>query len=152
MIAFPLKINHTKNKIILNTMIKYIDNITFLGVSFIIFIIKINTIKNTIKNILQRISIIIFLFFNFNFIISLAQIKWETYISFPFYLCQWYNKIKIKEEEYYYANSLQYIFNSIFDSIYFYNKNDERNPQKSNIIYIFNHCVQYYFIFSVVYF
>ncbi len=69
-------------------MIKYIDNITFLGVSFIIFIIKINTIKNTIKNILQRISIIIFLFFNFNFIISLAQIKWETYISFPFYLCQ----------------------------------------------------------------
>ncbi|HGF7677693.1 TPA: hypothetical protein QFP58_002392, partial [Enterococcus faecium] len=62
------------------------------------------------------------------------------------------NKIKIKEEEYYYANSLQYIFNSIFDSIYFYNKNDERNPQKSNIIYIFNHCVQYYFIFSVVYF
>nr|QLG04474.1 hypothetical protein [Enterococcus faecium] len=66
MIAFPLKINHTKNNIILNTTIKYIANITFWEFSFIIFIIKINTIKKTIKNILQRINIIKFLFLIFN--------------------------------------------------------------------------------------
>lgn len=46
------------------------------------------------------------------------------------------------------ANHWQYIFNSLFDSIYFYNKNDERKLLKSNISYIFNRCIKYYIIFS----
>ncbi|MCM6872088.1 hypothetical protein, partial [Enterococcus faecium] len=46
------------------------------------------------------------------------------------------------------ANHWQYIFNSLFDSIYFYNKNDERKLPKSNISYIFNCCIKYYIIFS----
>ena len=33
------------------------------------------------------------------------------------------------------ANHWQYIFNNLFDSIYFYNKNDERKLPKSNISY-----------------